>query len=1016
MATPGSSRKKSRALNRTKSGGAPSVVKDAASDLLSLMSNNKDRAALKKMLMGAAISDTVRAERIALKLADLAAKKDPGPQYLPMDQELLTQAMVLSGLNAKGLSYVSPEKIGSVYSSLVPKAFGEGVDTSFFNNEILSALIDHAASPDSSPLPAAAKEALAPLLTDERRQALVDMVKSGRLQTSKSEQELSLIAPTLAAESSSDPAQNQPSADAPPVVEAAPVERAQLGTESVRPDYAELAARAKLESERYQLDLDMQTDALLQLNDLMRRNPTWVNRSVREKLTDYLKDKRDGLIGRDVFTHPGESLFSETLAEVDETGRAKNEMVKFSNGPLNGFKASFKNPNAPKDAYLAACYRLRAEGVRYPYIKTTFRDKEAARQFLEMMVASLEESGYHIDDIRVSPNLEEMFRYLKETKYPAFTLEEAPPGVADTPDDPTVIQEQIPPELAIDRARRLSEEMLMAKYPELSVAEALQEELRVVNGVALKFADSRNDPERPLNLRDVAPKDMVEILARRPLLAMSGDTWNSSVHSGGLVPTAQHVVQEVVREFERLIDLADPRIDSGKAELGHHQMSLLALAKDTLMDVMPERAGQLDFVFKHIEGQRVDAPKNDSVEMNPDATAAGPADYSPTEREFPQAESAPYMPSSFDDGASFDPSMQPLPPLTSYENDVPPEWEQPFDEWAPPKYDAPPLEDGSPDYNMQSAFGAYPDNDAQPVYAEQETVYQPLQSPENEAPEQSEYVPEGMVNVSVGAVSVTDSQEAFAQERLDAPEDITLPEPDLSRSRWDGVIGKELHEINPELLRDIAEMTAMDAYHVQLMKPNAEWDLDAMLEFKNVVETVKQMTSPMSDATTAQSFGQREWELLAHLPVDVVPEGLITLRHDYISQRQSVPSIAVVQDEPAQPVHVVDVSAFKDVIGRELHEIPVDVIRTICAMTGDDVSSIRGVKEAAGWDPLQLDELRNAIETIRLLHAEPVVREVDLGPRELALVRAMPDDLRPKIEVEQLPANDVSRPAQGPRP
>lgn len=1047
MATPGSRRKKSRAFNRSKSGNNPAVVKDAASDLLSLMSNSKDRAALKKMLMGASVSDPARAERIALKLADLAAKKDAGPEYLPIDQEILTQALVLSGLNAKGLSYVSPEKVGDVFSALVPKAFGEGVDTSFFNSEILSSLMDHAADPDASPLPASAKDALLPLLTEERRQALVSMVKDGRLQSSLTEQQLSLITSTSTAASPSAPAQSEP-AQEPSVVEAspenntAPVERAQLGTDSVRPDYAELAAQARLESERYQLDLDMQTDALLQLNDLMRRNPTWVNRSVREKLSDYLKDKRDGLIGRDVFTHPGESLFSETLAEVDETGRAKNEMVKFSNGPINGFKASFKSPNAPKDAYLAACYRLRAEGVRYPYIKTTFRDKEAAKQFLEMMVASLDEAGYHIDDIRVSPNLEEMFRYLKETKYPAFTLEEAPPGVVDTPDDPTVIQEQIPPELAFDRARRLSEEMLMEKYPELSAAEALQEELRVVNGVALKFADSRNDPERPLDLRDVAPKDMIEILSRRPLLAISGDSWNSSVHSGGLVPTAKHVVEEVVREFERIIDLADPRVDSGKAELGHHQISLLSLAKDTLMHVMPERAGQLDFVFKHIEGQRVDAPKNDSVEINPDATAVGPADYSPAEVQLQQSEaSAPYMQSSFDDASSFEQSMQPLPPLASYENDMPPEWEQPFDQWSPPRYDAPPLEDGLPDYDAQAAFSEYPGNDMQPDFPTQDLGYQPYQA-QVAAPVREQYIPEGMVNVGAndhpgnytpdsvsapvsdeyipeGMVNVSDSAAGATNEapsQIDAPEDISLPEPDLSRSRWDGVIGKELHEIEPELLRNIAEMTAMDAYHVQLMRPDSEWDLDAMLEFKNVVDTVKQITSPMSDATTAQSFGQREWDLLEHLPADVVPEGLLSIRNEYISAKQSASVVPVVDNEPAPSIPVVDVSAFKDAIGRELHEIPTDVIRAICSMTGDEASDIRGLKEVEGWDPLQLDELRNAVETIRLLHAEPVVRESDLGPRELALVRAMPDDLRPTVEVESRPDNDVSRPVHGPRP
>lgn len=1017
MATPGSRRKKNLALNRSKNKSEQRGPQGAASELLSLMSNRKDRAVLKKMLAGGvvAVADAARAERIALKIAELAAQKEPGPQYLPIDQELLTQAMVFSGLNAKGLSYVSPEKVDAVLSSLVPKAFGEGPGTSFFNNEVLAALIDHASNPDTSPLPAATKQALLPLLTAERRQALVQMASDGRLQSSLTAQELPLIAAVPDAVSPAVAQQDQAPSSTAPADETPPVERAQLGTESIRPDSAELSAQARLEAERYQLDLDMQTDALLQLNELMRRNPTWVNRSVREKLSDYLKDKRDGLIGRDVFTHPSESLFSETLAEVDETGRAKNEMVKFSNGPINGFKASFKNPNAPKDAYLAACYRLRAEGVRHPYIKTTFRDKDAARQFLEMMVASLEESGYHIDDIRVSPNLEEMFRYLKETKYPAFTVEEAPPGVVDTPDDPAVIAEQTQPELAIDRARRLSEEMLMQKYPELSVAEALQEELKVVNGVALKFADSRSDPERPLNMRDVAPKDMVEILARRPLLALSGDSWNESVHSGGLVPTAQHVVKEVVQEFERLLDLADPRVDSGKAELGHHQASLLLLAKDTLMHVMPERAAQLSFVFDYIEGQQVNAPKNTNVasDINPDATAAGPDDYSPTERDFSPQQAATSEPSNFANGPSFDPLM---PPLESYGNDIPSEWERPFDEWTPPRYDAPPLDDMPASYDTNDAFRGYPeDNVVGPVHGEQ--------SPYS-VPEPTEYnttdpwmAPTGdpvdvSPDVTPERMDAPDVISDIQPESVEAPEDIALPQPDLSRARWDAVIGKELHDIDPSLLREIAGMTNLDAYHVQIMTPDAEWDLDAMLEFKNVVETVRQMTSSYSDATTAQSFGQREWELLAHLPSELVPDGLQSLRNDYIAKKQAVPEAPVAEPESFS----IDLNALRNAVGCELHEIPTDVIRSICAMSGDEISQIRGAKEIDGWDPLQLEELRNAIETIRLLHDEPMVLESELGPRELALVRAMPEDIRPHIESASAPENDVSRPAQGPRP
>lgn len=802
--------------------------------LLEMLSSENDKNVLLKLLEGRRVADKKLAMEVAkLFVSRVAAGVSVDPAAAGDSIDAAAKALGMLGLSENGINYLSPQDTEFFAKDLLPVVFGESEEAPVFHSDINAAMLAYLLKPAESNFSPEIKVALDKYLTSKRVEVLLARVQNGQLPVEATGQELHALAEQHSVEIKS-------KIIVPPGV-------ARLGTGVSFPDAASIADKAELEAQRYALEVDARTDALISLNALMSQKGNWVHR----QLIDKLKDKVADAVKGNGYRYPSESLFSETLSEIDDNGRVVNEMVRFSRPPLRGFKASFKSPKVPNEAYLATGLRLRSEGVKFPYIKANFKNPEEAKTFLEKSLLGLAEAGYALDDITVSPNLKNFFLAYKAKEEESFTIESTPTD----PIKPTRGEEVV----LKDELRRLQ------SSPELAEALSLYEQLASINKPLTFMLSKINDPERPMKLTDFADGQLISVLSKYPLVNASSETWNAALKAGGLVPSTRALVNDVGEMFERYIEKADPVVGS-KATLGTREKVRLLAARDVLFQVMPDKAAQLVRVFDALDGK----PKVELEQQVPQGNEAqhpsqqtDPVPGVQDEVRPPVEEVVQPSSSAVDLGVSnptsTDAQMEDFSPDEPHNDD-------PADYLGMPQYD---YYEGPPsgfDYDPALTSAAphsttvLPANDYDSsAYGDYIAGQQDFSMPDNH-PMSSQDIPQQDSGVQT-------------PNAPKMPEDVVRPAYVFSKDTWGELLGKSVHQLPSKIFDNIARLTPADELHIQVLTNADGWSELELAEAKNTIEGLCRVSN--KHLTSIADFSDREKEFFSALPDDMVPDSLL---------------------------------------------------------------------------------------------------------------------------------------------
>ncbi|APD91900.1 hypothetical protein BM525_18640 (plasmid) [Alteromonas mediterranea] len=525
--------------------------------------------------------DTQEYRKIAQLIAELALA---GKGQSESQRDIEMAALRLAGLANGSISLLEESQQKEVLDTLLPRAMGEGPDSSFYSEHLSQLLLRHASPNDTAPvLKKNVKEHLDKFLNKERVEWLVSKVESG-----------SIVSPFD--ETDSDPIEDikakygipktSQANKAKPNEDTAKVSREALAEKDVS---ASLEERIHRDAAKRKFDIDVQVDALNKMNALFAKpeNASWAEKNVWDKVKGKIGEKVDRITLQDPIKYPKESLFSKTLVDMDpETMLTKRELLRFNT--LGSFKAKFASAKVSDDVYSYAALSAMSKGIRYPMIKSTFTDPNESFQFVNNMTKALVEAGYDVNDIRVSPHLRRVFEERIKPNYAQENaLEEAPEElVAD-------------PELEANKLGRQGEGPVLPPSNEQSrfepeaadKLEFIKNQIKEMNEHPLKISKGMNDPDKKQKFSDLSNEDVGKILQLAPLLNMPDQGWKDLVAGTGLAPESRKQVEATARYITKLVDSLTPD-EAGKTKLdpekNNKQLARLKELRPILQTSMPD--------------------------------------------------------------------------------------------------------------------------------------------------------------------------------------------------------------------------------------------------------------------------------------------------------------------------------------------------------------------------------------------------------------------------------------------
>jgi hypothetical protein len=859
--------------------------------LAALIENEQDQKIMVKILAGESLKSNVEAKR-GKELADLFVELvKNGAEYqsleLQTSRDAVMYALTMSGFNDKGIISVSPERIEENIQALLPIVMGESPESILFHSDANAALLSYLHDKEKFDIEPKVSAVLDEYLNQDRAYLLLQRASTGFLDNNLSyvemkdiEQRFDLELPSLVGEyvlpdsalstPDTSPSPNDDGVEQPPPSnENATVDNeqepqaAKLGDEVMRPDYAEMYAAEEKASQKYQLDVDLQTEALMKLNAIMesQRTQGWTNRTVWDKLKDNVGDRIGDLVKPGQIVYPNESIFSQSLAVVDAAGRATSTLATFSISPLSSFKASVTDPFVGPEVYQVIALKAKAAGVKYPFLKSTFKDAEQAQKFIERAANALLDEGYEIENIRVQKSLQPYFDAYKSEKL-EFTITEAPEDLALDPDDPDV---------AMKYADK-PEKDLAERMARMSPDEILTENLMSINAELQNMQQAMSSEENPLEIKNFENDVLIRALSMAPYAKdPNSEVWNAAVRQAGLVPSTRDVVLEVEGYFKGLLNKANPNGNT-KGEIGSNQAATLQEAEEVLKFIYPDRAEKIAEILEHSKRKGApDAPASDlnvaptppndtvasDVPENIDATSNEPEDFSPD---------GPPIQDPSDPGFDMD-------EIERANEQI----QQAGGTYAP--YDE--LELGNDTHFNEpkdvgpSTEAATPQNEGQPMGNGLDELHIPDEvAPLQESPplkqgdisKESHEAPDSKVEMSEGSSSL------------------------LNKSDWEGMIGKDLGELTADEIRQCVDVASDPNKFHELVSyfpdENDGWTSMEIQEITNKVKTLQIVSSPL--IMDIDSFGENEMNLLVNMPEDLVPEALVDARNDMVSKLQDV--------------------------------------------------------------------------------------------------------------------------------
>ncbi|MEG3768665.1 hypothetical protein [Alteromonas sp. 14N.309.X.WAT.G.H12] len=570
--------------------------------------------------------DTPDFRRVAKMIAEFALAS-PGESESQRDLELAS--LRLAGLASSSVTLLDEAQQKEVLNIFLPKAMGEGVDSSFYSEAITQLLLRYLNPEDSMPvLQKKVKEHLDVYLNRERISWLVERVEVGAVESpfeaidNKEE-----LGPLVAIKEKYQLAGPEPATKKPKDENVASLSRESIAEDKAA---ASLEERIYREAAKKKVDVELQLEALNRMNALFNKkeNVSWAEKSVWNKLSSKVSKGVDRLILQDPVRTPKESLFSNTLVEFDpETMMTRKELIRFN--VIGSFKATFPSAKVSEDVYAYAALKAMSKGIHYPLIKSTFTDPKESYNFVVNMTKSLVDAGYDVNDIRVSPHLRKVF---EERIMPLFaqenSLEEAPEALANNPSvDASKLDRR--GEGAVEPP---SQKQTRFEQEEVDMLESIKASLREVNEHPLKISRGMNGEEQQNSFSDLSNDDILKIIQLVPLLSMPDEGWRDLVDGTGLAPESRRQVERTAEYIKRLVGTTIPdaegrvRMDPNRNTKQFERLKELA---PHLKIVMPEQYEILSKTIPALDNVTKEKVKQNNVAQTPSENANSEVDSTP---------------------------------------------------------------------------------------------------------------------------------------------------------------------------------------------------------------------------------------------------------------------------------------------------------------------------------------------------------------------------------------------------
>jgi hypothetical protein len=240
----------------------------------------------------------------------------------------------------------------------------------------------------------------------------------------------------------------------------------------------------------------------------------YVERKVVDKLKSFVKNKAADALDKFPLDYPSESLFSDSLSEMDDNGRVTKVHLHYKRN-----KVVMPTANSPKEVYDIMAAKVMEKGIKNPYIKANFTNPRDAEKFIRSTIESLTAVGYDIEDMSCHPRNAVLFESIKEQYNDMInTIEEAP-----------VIP--VEPELSNENEMPTLEE---------------------VNLAVSAITASRVATENPMPVEQFSPSDLNTLLEYHRFLEPVGEDVNGDVVQ--LTPRNIDTVNIGVAYVEKLVN------------------------------------------------------------------------------------------------------------------------------------------------------------------------------------------------------------------------------------------------------------------------------------------------------------------------------------------------------------------------------------------------------------------------------------------------------------------------------
>lgn len=612
---------------------------------------------LNRLLNLERLEDNAREKELVSALI-LMAKEQYGSDRLPFASaaDVAEKVMMLCGGNPYGTSLLDEDESYQVTLDMLPIAAGEDQKSALYSAHTAESILAHWYNPESTGFAPSTQRAINEFLNDDRKRALLSRLDDGTL-TSPFSEEGSEAFLAQEAERLKNNASEAPEieVDTPDI---ATETRATLSNDDPAVELGRLKAKVEADELKYQLVQDLRIQAQMRINQMMEANNEWVNRTVVDKLSDFINFGMRDLIDPNHLRYPRESIFSRSLSVMDSNGRVVEELLLFKRN-INGPLVEFPRANVKDEVYEIAAQRCRLDGIKFPHISCTFREPQIAISFMQRTVDALLKAGYDIEDISVDRHLKTAFENHKLTiAAQKMTISEA--AGMDIPDD----------DLQPEQDERLPEEQAIDLNTQ-------------INTPLEKLSKTLSDPNHSGGLSDVSLEELSQALERAPLLNGDPLSWNDMQTQAGLSPASRDTVERVKKHIETLINKADPESPLYLAEkFGTKQAETLRDLNRPLLDSLygKERCDRaFDTVRKTFEKALAKQQQQPVTnELSPSAENTQSSELPVNDNEVPSYVSQPYP----DDMQEL--PMDGPPPSPIADEDIQP----PEENWEKDKIDA----------------------------------------------------------------------------------------------------------------------------------------------------------------------------------------------------------------------------------------------------------------------------------------------------------------------------------------